>query len=80
MKLRYKVLNGILVVLIIAFAALALTLSHNSACRPAADIASGSTPMQAIIYSCYVRYWFAKRPQPWRRLRRDSGVDRQQGH
>jgi NADPH:quinone reductase-like Zn-dependent oxidoreductase len=53
MKLRYKVLNGILVVLIIAFAALALTLSHNSACRPAADIASGSTPMQAIIYSCY---------------------------
>lgn len=53
MKLRYKVLNTIIGLLVIAIAALALTLSHNSACTPAQDMVSGSTPMQAIIYSCY---------------------------
>ena len=53
MKLRYKVLNGFLIVLVILLAALALTLSYNSPCKPAADIANGSTPMQAIVYSCY---------------------------
>lgn len=53
MKLRYKVLNGILLLLAVALAGLALTLSHNSACKPVADIANGSTAMQAIIYNCY---------------------------
>lgn len=53
MKLRYKLLNGSLLVLVLAAAALAFTLSHNSACQPPAAIADGATPVQAIIYSCY---------------------------
>jgi NADPH:quinone reductase-like Zn-dependent oxidoreductase len=53
MKLRYKLLNGIAVLLVITIAALAITLGHNSECTPARNIATGTESMQAIVYTCY---------------------------
>jgi NADPH:quinone reductase-like Zn-dependent oxidoreductase len=53
MKLRYKILNGILLVLVIGISALAVVLSHNSACQPAPAISDGATTMRAITYRCY---------------------------
>ncbi len=53
MKLRYKVLNTVLVIFGVAVIALAAVLSHNAACEPA-PAASGNTGLvQAIVYRCY---------------------------
>lgn len=53
MKLRYKILNGILLVLAVAIASLALVLSLNSDCEPAPEISSETETMKAIAYRCY---------------------------
>lgn len=53
MKLRYKIANGILILLAVAVAALALAISHNSACEPAPEIADKAETMQSIAYRCY---------------------------
>jgi NADPH:quinone reductase-like Zn-dependent oxidoreductase len=53
MKLRYKIANGILIVLAIAIVSLALVLSHTSACGPAPAVADGTESMKAIVYRCY---------------------------
>jgi len=53
MKLRYKIANGILVILIVAVFSLALVLSHDSDCGPAPAVSAGSETMQAIVYRCY---------------------------
>jgi len=53
MKLRYKVVSGVLIVLAVATTALALILSHNSACEPVPALSSGSETMKAIAYRCY---------------------------
>ncbi|MEE8426909.1 MAG: NAD(P)-dependent alcohol dehydrogenase [Woeseiaceae bacterium] len=53
MKLRYKVVGGILIFLGVAISSLALVLSHNSACEPAPAVADGSELMKAIVYRCY---------------------------
>ncbi len=53
MKLRYKVVGGILIFLGVAISSLALVLSHNSACGPAPAVADGSELMKAIVYRCY---------------------------
>lgn len=53
MKLRYKITSGILIILALAISALALVLSHDSACEPAPAISDGAVTMKAITYRCY---------------------------
>ncbi len=53
MKLRYKISGGILIVLLIAISALALVLSHDTACGPLPAVAEGTPTMQAVVHSCY---------------------------
>ena len=52
MKLRYKILNGMMVLLTLAILSLALVLSYTSACTPAPTLEDGSDRMKGI-YSCY---------------------------
>jgi NADPH:quinone reductase-like Zn-dependent oxidoreductase len=53
MKLRYKVLGGLAVVLVGAIAALGLMLSHDSPCTAAPPLAANTPSMKAIVYRCY---------------------------
>ena len=53
MKLRYKVLGAVAILLVAAGTSLALVLSHNSACPGAPPLAAGAEPMKAIVYRCY---------------------------
>ena len=53
MKLRYKVLGGILLFFAVALSALALALSHNSACQPAPELSDQTALMKAVVYRCY---------------------------
>ena len=53
MKLRYKVLGGIAIVLVVAIASLGVMLSHDSPCTAAAPLAAGTPSMKAIVYRCY---------------------------
>jgi NADPH:quinone reductase-like Zn-dependent oxidoreductase len=53
MKLRYKIANGLLIVLAIAISSLALVLSHNSTCGPAPAVSDDAQNMKAIVYRCY---------------------------
>ncbi|MGB5740224.1 MAG: NAD(P)-dependent alcohol dehydrogenase [Woeseia sp.] len=51
MKLRYKLINGLLSVLGLAVVALAITISYTSGCAPAPSVA-GDT-MKAVVSRCY---------------------------
>jgi len=53
MKLRYKILSGILIFLAIAVSSLGLVLSHNTACEPAPVVSNEAELMKAIVYRCY---------------------------
>ncbi|HEY4113035.1 MAG TPA: NAD(P)-dependent alcohol dehydrogenase [Rhizomicrobium sp.] len=53
MKLRYKVLGGIAIVLVGAIAVLGVALSHNSACAAPPPLAANTASMKAIVYRCY---------------------------
>jgi len=53
MKLRYRIMRGILVFLAVAISALAIAISYTSDCGPAPVIADGSVRMKAISYRCY---------------------------
>lgn len=53
MKLRYKLAGGILIFLAVGIAALALVLSHDSACEPAPSLSDGVERMRAVVYRCY---------------------------
>jgi NADPH:quinone reductase-like Zn-dependent oxidoreductase len=53
MKLRYKVLGAIAVLLVVAIGSLALVLSHDSPCGAATPLAANAQPMKAIVYRCY---------------------------
>lgn len=53
MKLRYKLLNGFVAVIVLAVAALALTVSYTSDCGPAAVADDGVELTRAIQYRCY---------------------------
>ena len=52
-KLRYKIGLGIIGVVAVAIVSLAVTLSYDSPCTPAAEVSAGTDTMQAIVYSCY---------------------------
>ena len=53
MKLRYKILNGFLAILVIAIVALAIVLSHTKPCEPGPGIAADASTMKAVIHRCY---------------------------
>jgi NADPH:quinone reductase-like Zn-dependent oxidoreductase len=53
MKLRNRILGIIAIVLALAFASLALALSHNSRCGAAVPLPSGSEPMKRLVARCY---------------------------
>jgi len=69
MKLRYKILNGIAVIVALGVLTLAIAMSHNSPCSPAPVLPAGATPMKAIVHRCYgspdvIRYEDVPRPVP----------------
>jgi NADPH:quinone reductase-like Zn-dependent oxidoreductase len=53
MKLRYKVLGAVAIVVVIAVGSLALVLSHDSPCSAAPPLAADTPSMKAIVYRCY---------------------------
>jgi NADPH:quinone reductase-like Zn-dependent oxidoreductase len=53
MKLRYKIINGFLLLVVVALGALAIVLDYEAACPPAPGVESGATTMQAVVYRCY---------------------------
>ena len=53
MKLRYKILGGILLFLAVAISVLALTLSYESDCGPVPEVSGDTELMKAITYRCY---------------------------
>lgn len=53
MKLRYKILVGIVAILATALLALGVTISYDSPCEPAAELSEDTETMQAIVYRCY---------------------------
>ena len=53
MTRRSKVLGTVLIVVVAVIAALAATLSHNTACTAAPEPPAGATLMKAIAYRCY---------------------------
>ena len=69
MKLRYKILNGFLIVLLLAISSLAIALSRNSDCPPAPAVSVDSETMNAIVYRCYgspevIKYETIEKPVP----------------
>lgn len=53
MKLRYKIISGFLLLVVVALGALAIVLDYEAACPPAPGVESGATTMQAVVYRCY---------------------------
>ncbi len=53
MKRRYKILNWALAFMTMTLFALALYVSHNSACSPSPALPAGVQSMQASVYRCY---------------------------
>jgi NADPH:quinone reductase-like Zn-dependent oxidoreductase len=53
MKLRNKIVSGILVVLGIAITSMALVLSYTPECGPAPSLSDDVESMKAIVYRCY---------------------------
>jgi NADPH:quinone reductase-like Zn-dependent oxidoreductase len=53
MKRRYKYLSIALISVALLLAALAVAISHDSACAPAPALPDGTLRMNAIVYRCY---------------------------
>jgi len=53
MKLRYKIANGLLIVLAALICVLGLLISHTPDCEPAAEITTGTETMRAAVRRCY---------------------------
>jgi NADPH:quinone reductase-like Zn-dependent oxidoreductase len=53
LKLRYKVLTGTALVLVVGCSALALMLSHDSPCGAAPALNGNTQAMKAVVYRCY---------------------------
>lgn len=69
MKMRYKILGVIGVVLVVGVVAIALALSHTSPCGTSPSLAAGATPMKGVVHHCYgspdvVRYEDIAKPAP----------------
>src|SRR5437762_11201659 len=69
MKLRYKILGVLVMLLALGALSLALAMSHTSACGPAPSPPAGVTLMKAIVHRCYgspdrLRYEDITKPTP----------------
>ncbi len=69
MKLRYKIINGVLALLTIAVLSLGIVLSYEKACEPAPALPEGATTMKAVTYRCYgspdvLEYGDVEKPVP----------------
>jgi NADPH:quinone reductase-like Zn-dependent oxidoreductase len=53
MKLRYKILGGLGILLAVGVLSLVLVMSHTAACGPSPSPPAGATLMKAIAYRCY---------------------------
>ncbi len=53
MKLRYKILGVLGILVALGVLSLALAMSHTSACGPAPSPPAGATLMKGIVYRCY---------------------------
>ena len=53
MKLRYKILNGLLILIVVAVVALGVVLSRDEPCEPAPLAAADGEGFRAITYTCY---------------------------
>ena len=53
MKLRYKLLAGTAAFLLVGYAALYVTVSHDSPCPPAPALEKGAVTMRSITQRCY---------------------------
>jgi NADPH:quinone reductase-like Zn-dependent oxidoreductase len=69
MKLRYKILGTLTVVVTVALLALALAMSHSSPCGAAPVLPAGTPLMKGAVHRCYgspdvVRYEDIPKPMP----------------
>jgi len=69
MKLRYKILNGVLGVVVIGIAGVMIAVSHDSPCPPVPPLAEGADSMHAVMNRCYgvptgVRIETVAKPKP----------------
>ena len=69
MKLRYKIINGCLAILIMAIFALAITISYTDDCPPTPVVAADTETMKAVVSHCYggpdsIRYIDVEKPKP----------------
>ena len=53
MKLRYKILNGILVVLILLIGSVCIAIGYTTDCETVAASTAHENSMKAVIYRCY---------------------------
>ncbi|MEL7185548.1 MAG: NAD(P)-dependent alcohol dehydrogenase [Pseudomonadota bacterium] len=53
MKLRYKILNSIVAILVVGIAVLAVFISYDSECEPVPAAPDGADTMKAVVYTCY---------------------------
>jgi NADPH:quinone reductase-like Zn-dependent oxidoreductase len=53
MRLRYKILSVILILVAVGVVSLAFSLSHDSPCGPAPPVPANAKLMKAIVYRCY---------------------------
>ena len=69
MKLRYKILGVLVIVLAVGVLSLAIAMSHTSPCGAVPPLSPGATPMKAIFHGCYgppdrLRYVDLPKPVP----------------
>jgi NADPH:quinone reductase-like Zn-dependent oxidoreductase len=69
MKLRYKILSGIVIVLAVGVVSLAVAMSHSSPCGAAPALPAGAPLMKGIVHRCYgspdvIRYEDLPKPPP----------------
>lgn len=69
MKLRYKILLGIVIVAAVGVLWLALAISRTSPCGPAPPVAAGMPQMRGVVHRCYgspdvIRYEDLPKPAP----------------
>lgn len=53
MKRRYKIANGILIVVAVLVSVLGMVVSHTSECGPAPELTADTETMQAAVHRCY---------------------------
>ncbi|MGB5335119.1 MAG: NAD(P)-dependent alcohol dehydrogenase [Woeseiaceae bacterium] len=53
MKLRYKILGGLLALVLLAVTSLAIAIGYTADCEPPSAVADNAQLMKAVVYRCY---------------------------